>query len=141
MGVGSIRGSRLHPRTDRFQQKVELRADLLITQPVFDPDALLRFLDEVEKHEIPIMAGIWPLASAIATPCSAERGAGRGDSRGGLAADGSDGTREEQMQVGIEIARQGAAGPLHDRVAGIQVSAPFGRIETALAVIEGWEVE
>jgi methionine synthase / methylenetetrahydrofolate reductase(NADPH) len=44
--------------------------------------------------------------------------------------------REEQLAMGIEIARESVA-RVRDRVAGIQVSAPFGRIETALAVIEG----
>ena len=48
---------------DRFRQKVEAGAEFAITQPVFDPEALLRFLDRVEHHGIPIMAGIWPLAS------------------------------------------------------------------------------
>jgi len=30
---------------------------------VFDVEALLRFLDQVQHHGIPIVAGIWPLAS------------------------------------------------------------------------------
>jgi len=45
-------------------------------------------------------------------------------------------SREGQLAMGIEIARQSVA-QVRDRVAGIQVSAPFGNIETALAVIEG----
>ena len=49
---------------DRFRQKVEAGAEFAITQPVFDPDALLRFLDEVAAATaFPILAGIWPLAS------------------------------------------------------------------------------
>ena len=48
---------------DRFRQKVEAGAEFAITQPVFDPDALLRFLDDVQHHGIPIVAGIWPLVS------------------------------------------------------------------------------
>ena len=48
---------------DRFRQKVEAGAEFAITQPVFDPDALLRMLDDVQQHGIPIMAGIWPLVS------------------------------------------------------------------------------
>ncbi len=36
-----------------------------ITQPVFDVDALYRFLDYIERENIriPIIAGIWPLVS------------------------------------------------------------------------------
>ena len=48
---------------DRFRQKIEAGAEFAITQPVFDPDALLRILDEVQPHGIPIIAGIWPLVS------------------------------------------------------------------------------
>ena len=43
---------------------------------------------------------------------------------------------EDQLKVGIEIARESVEA-VADRVAGIQVSAPFGKISTALAVIEG----
>ena len=49
---------------DRFRQKVDAGAEFAITQPVFDPEALLRFLDEVQQLlGIPILAGIWPLVS------------------------------------------------------------------------------
>ena len=44
--------------------------------------------------------------------------------------------REDQRKMGIEIARESVE-RVRDRVAGIQVSAPFGNIETAWAVIEG----
>ena len=40
-----------------------------------------------------------------------------------------------QLVVGIQIARESVS-RVRDRVAGIQVSAPFGKIETAWAVIE-----
>ena len=42
-------------------------------------------------------------------------------------------TREAQRETGIAIARESAAA-VRDRVAGIQVSAPFGNVETALLV-------
>ena len=45
-------------------------------------------------------------------------------------------SREDQLKMGIEIARESVE-RVRDRVAGIQVSAPFGKIATALAVIEG----
>ncbi len=48
------------------------------------------------------------------------------------------GGREEQLQVGVEIAQESVR-RVSDRIAGIQVSAPFGNVNTALAVIEGWE--
>ena len=48
---------------DRFRQKIESGAEFAITQPVFDPEALLRMLDEVQQYGVPIVAGIWPLIS------------------------------------------------------------------------------
>ena len=43
----------------RLEKKVAAGSRFIVTQPVFDPDALLRFLDRVEKHEktIPVVAG------------------------------------------------------------------------------------
>ncbi|MEI8373372.1 MAG: bifunctional homocysteine S-methyltransferase/methylenetetrahydrofolate reductase [Planctomycetota bacterium] len=120
---------------DRFRQKIESGAEFAITQPVFDPDALLRMLDEVQHHGIPIVAGIWPLISyrnalfmrnevpgVVVPDAIMER----------MAAVTS---REDQLAAGIEIARESVA-RIRDRVAGIQVSAPMGNIETAWAVIE-----
>jgi homocysteine S-methyltransferase len=44
-------------------------------------------------------------------------------------------SREDQRKTGIEIARECVA-KVRDRLAGIQVSAPFGNIDTALAVTD-----
>lgn len=123
---------------DRFHEKVDAGAEFAITQPVFDPEALLRFLDEVEKYEIPIMAGIWPLASYRNAQFMQNEVPGVEIPDSIMERMEAAGTREEQLQVGVEIAQE-AVRQVHDRIAGIQVSAPFGKIETALAVIEGWE--
>ena len=119
---------------DRFRQKIESGAEFAITQPVFDPEALLRMLDDVQHHGIPIVAGIWPLVSyrnalfmrnevpgVVVPDAVMER----------MAAVTS---REDQLATGIQIARESVA-RVRDRVAGIQVSAPMGNIETAWAVI------
>src|SRR5690606_25109031 len=67
IGVGanpasSDRDYELH----RFYWKVEAGAEFAITQPVFDPEQLLAFIDEPKTRGIwiPIVAGIWPLVSA-----------------------------------------------------------------------------
>ena len=121
---------------DRFRNKVDSGAEFAITQPVFDPNALLRFLDEVQRYNIPIIAGIWPLVSYRNASFM------RNEVPGVIVPDAvmermaSVESREGQLAMGIDIARESVA-RVRDRVAGIQVSAPFGRIETALAVIEG----
>mgnify|MGYP005837258593 CR=1 FL=1 len=125
----------LERELDRFRQKVEAGAEFAISQPVFDPDALLRFLDRVQHLGVPVIAGIWPLASyrnalfmrnevpGVVVPDSVmERMA-------------SQESREGQLAMGIEIARE-SVGRVRDRVAGIQVSAPTGKVDIALAVIE-----
>ena len=122
---------------DRFRRKVEAGAEFAITQPVFDPDALLRFLDEVQPLGLPILAGIWPLASYRNASFM------RNEVPGVIVPDSimermaSVDRREDQLAIGIEIARESVA-RVRDRVSGIQVSAPLGNIETAWAVIEGW---
>jgi homocysteine S-methyltransferase len=120
---------------ERFRRKIEAGAEFAITQPVFDPDALLRFLDEVERYNLPILAGIWPLISYRNAAFMRNEVPGVTVPDAVMERMAAVESREGQLAVGIEIARESAA-RLRGRVAGIQVSAPFGRIETALAVIE-----
>ena len=135
IGVGLDPTALDRPRElDRFRKKVEAGAEFAITQPVFDPEALLRFLDEVERHGVPIIAGIWPLVSYRNASFM------RNEVPGVVVPDAimqrmaSVESREGQLAVGIEIARESVA-RVRDRIAGIQVSAPFGNIDAACAVI------
>jgi len=120
---------------DRFRRKVEAGAEFAITQPVFDPEPLFRFLDAVSDYGIPVIAGIWPLASYRNAVFM------RNEVPGVVVPDSvmermeAVTSREDQRRVGIEIARE-MRDRVRDRVAGIQVSAPFGNVHTALAVIE-----
>ncbi|MDR3182369.1 MAG: bifunctional homocysteine S-methyltransferase/methylenetetrahydrofolate reductase [Planctomycetaceae bacterium] len=122
---------------DRFRKKIDAGAEFAITQPVFDPDALISFLDEIGECPIPVIAGIWPLASyrnaefmqnevpGVVVPESAMQRMQAVAKK----------PKEEQLAVGIDIAREMIA-QVRGRVSGVQVSAPFGRIEIALAVLE-----
>jgi methionine synthase I (cobalamin-dependent)/5,10-methylenetetrahydrofolate reductase len=47
----------------RFRYKIEAGADFAVTQPVFHPDALERFLEAAGPLDIPVVAGIWPFTS------------------------------------------------------------------------------
>jgi methionine synthase / methylenetetrahydrofolate reductase(NADPH) len=44
-------------------------------------------------------------------------------------------SREDQLAMGIQIARESVT-RVRDRIAGIQVSAPFGNIDAACKVME-----
>jgi homocysteine S-methyltransferase len=125
----------LDREVDRFGQKVEAGAEFAITQPVFDADALLRFLDRVQQFPIYIVAGIWPLASYRNAQFLQNEIPGVEIPEAILQRMASVTSREDQLKMGVEIARESVES-VRDRVSGIQVSAPFGKIETALAVIE-----
>ena len=122
---------------DRFRQKVAAGAEFAVTQPVFDTEALLRFLDEVDPYGLPILAGIWPLVSYRNASFMRNKVPGVVVPDAVMERMAAVESREGQLALGIEIAREAVA-RIRSRVAGIQVSAPLGKIETAAAVIEGW---
>ena len=47
----------------RLREKKAAGAELVMTQPVYDPDVLLRFLDDVAPLGLPVLVGLLPLAS------------------------------------------------------------------------------
>lgn len=121
---------------ERFHLKVDAGAEFAITQPVFDAEALFWFLDRIDKeHRIPIIAGIWPLASYRNATFMNNEVPGVEIPDSIMKRMEAEETREGQLATGIQIARESVE-TVRDRVSGIQVSAPFGRIETALAVME-----
>lgn len=137
IGVGLDPTALDHRRElDRFRRKVEAGAEFAITQPVFDPDALLRFLDEAQGFGIPIVAGVWPLASLRNAMFLKNEVPGVIIPDAIVQRMASVSGREEQLAMGVRIARESVR-RVQDRVAGIQVSAPLGKIATALAVLEG----
>ncbi|MDO4571178.1 MAG: bifunctional homocysteine S-methyltransferase/methylenetetrahydrofolate reductase [Planctomycetia bacterium] len=119
---------------DRFFRKVEAGAEFAITQPVFAPEILLEILEQVKSCNIPIIAGIWPLASyrnaffmktevpGVVVPDSIMERMERHE------------TKEAQLAEGILIARE-AIEQIRSHVAGIQVSAPFGNIDIVKRVL------
>ena len=113
---------------DRFRQKVEAGAEYAVTQPVFDPDALLRLLDQVQGlvKDIPVIAGVWPLASLRNAQFMKNEVPGVVIPDAIMERMAAAQTREEQLATGIQIARESVA-RIRDRVAGIQVSAPSAR--------------
>ncbi len=121
---------------ERFRRKAEAGAEFAISQPVFDPEALLRFLDDVQPLGVPIVAGIWPLASLRNAQFMQNEVPGVEIPEAIMQRMASVESREDQLQMGVQIARESVE-RIRDRVAGIQVSAPLGKIATALAVLDG----
>jgi len=119
----------------RFQWKVEAGAEYAITQPVFDPAQLETFLKSIESLRIPIVAGIWPLVSARNAEFLANEVPGVTVPQAVLdrMKHANAKSKEHALAEGIAIAREMLA-RVRDAVQGVQVSAPFGRIELALEV-------
>ena len=122
----------------RFAWKVEAGAEYAVTQPVFDLAQLDRFLARIEAFRIPVVAGIWPLVSlrnaeflanevpGISVPDEVLERMRRASAKG----------KEEGLAEGVAIAREMLAA-VAERVQGVQVSAPLGRVPVALDVIGG----
>jgi len=126
----------LEREIDRYFRKIDAGAEFAITQPVFDPEALLRFLDRVEtyRRKIPVLAGVWPLISFKNAEFMNNEVPGVVVPKAILDRMSRCRTREDGRKAGIEIAR-GIVERIADRVSGFQVSAPMGQVETALAVL------
>jgi methionine synthase I (cobalamin-dependent)/5,10-methylenetetrahydrofolate reductase len=119
----------------RFHWKVEAGAEYAITQPVFDPAQLERFLESTHDVRIPVIAGIWPLVSARNAEFLANEVPGVTVPPAVLARmrKASERSKEHAVEEGIAIAREALA-RVKGAVSGCQVSAPFGKVELALAV-------
>jgi homocysteine S-methyltransferase len=127
------------PRTelDRAHQKAQAGTEYFITQPVWDADQLERFLDELQKTAVPVILGVWPLASYRNALFLANEVPGVVIPQAILdkmesIVDKEAGRQEGVAQVRTIIER------FRGRVAGIQVSPPFGNVRTALEVVAGW---
>ncbi|MDX2087921.1 MAG: bifunctional homocysteine S-methyltransferase/methylenetetrahydrofolate reductase [Kofleriaceae bacterium] len=119
----------------RLEDKKLAGAELVMTQPVYDPRTLERFLDDVKPLGLPVMVGILPLAShrnaeflhnevpGMAIPSEYRE-------RMAKVAAGPAARAE-----GIKIAQEALAAVKH-RVQGTYVMPPFNRVDSALAVLE-----
>ena len=119
----------------RFEWKVDAGAEYAITQPVFDAAQLERFLKRIEHVRIPIIAGIWPLVSVRNAEFLANEVPGVSVPEEIIARmrKANERSKEHAVAEGIAIAREMLA-RVRASVQGVQVSAPFGKVELALEV-------
>ncbi len=122
----------------RLEWKVKAGAEYAITQPVFDVRQLETFLGRIESLHLPVVAGIWPLLSyrnaqfmnnevpGVSVPDDVMERMRVASEKG----------KEFGLREGVLIARE-TLERVRDRVAGVQVSAPLGRIDLALQVFDG----
>jgi homocysteine S-methyltransferase len=125
----------LEKEIERSFKKAEAGAEYFITQPVFDVGLLLYFVEKIKQTGKPVIVGIWPLSSyrnalfldnevpGVSIPMEIQE-------RMKAVTD-----KDEARQEGIRIARE-IISEISGHVDGVQVSPPFGRLETALRVLE-----
>lgn len=119
----------------RLERKVANGADLVMTQPVYDPRVMERFLDDTRHLDVPVLMGLLPLASHRNAEFLHENVPGVNipdDVRARMkAAGGGDGGRAE----GVKIAQE-ALLSMRDRIQGAYVMPPFGRYQMAIDLLE-----
>ena len=120
----------------RFGYKVEAGADFAITQPVFNPETLERFLEQTPTDGIPIVAGIWPFLSlrnaeflanempGVDVPSETVERMRRAH------ASGPEATAEEGVAIALEMIEATRA-----FVQGFHLTAPHRKVELALRVL------
>src|SRR5262245_48240888 len=120
----------------RFEYKVEAGAEFAITRPVFDAATFERLHKRIESCGIPLLAGVWPFESLIDAEFMANEVPGVSVPDQVLErmrrADGA----EAAAAQGIAIARE-TINTIRTMVQGVHIAAPGGRIDSALAVLDG----
>jgi homocysteine S-methyltransferase len=104
-----------------------------VTQPVFDIEQFMAFIDRVGHVKIPIIAGIWPLASYRNAEFMNNEVPGVHVPDSILDRMRKTDTKESARAEGIAIAQE-MLEALLPHLAGAQISAPFGRYSTAIEV-------
>jgi len=138
IGVGANPGAiNLDYEISRFRWKVEAGAEFTITQPVFDVQLLEDFLSRIESYRVPVLAGVWPLASLRNAEFMHNEvpGARVPDEIMERMRRAQEVSPERARDEGIAIAQE-TIRRIKDMVQGIQVSPPLGKYETALKVLE-----
>jgi homocysteine S-methyltransferase len=122
----------------RLDWKVKAGAEYAITQPVFDVRQLEHFLSRIEDMHLPVVAGIWPLLSYRNAQFMNNEvpGVSVPDDVMERMRIASEKSKEHAMHEGVTIARETLT-RVRERVAGVQVSAPLGRVDLALEVFDG----
>jgi len=120
----------------RFEYKVEAGAVFAITRPVFDVESCERFLRRVESARLPIVLALMPFASVVDAEFMANEVPGIRVPDQVL--DRMRGARSFSNCIfrGIAIARETLVA-VRGLVQGVHIAAPGGRIDAALAVLDG----
>jgi len=119
----------------RLDWKIEAGAEYMITQPVFDIRILEQFMRRIAHVRIPLICGIWPLVSYRNAEFMNNEVPGASVPPEILERMRRTTTKEEGFAEGVKIARE-TYERVRGEVAGVQLSAPLGRIEGIFMMLE-----
>jgi len=123
---------------ERYGLKVEAGCGFFFSQPVFEPDVLQLFLDRVDVFpRVPFLVGILPIVSSKNAEFLHNEVPGMQipqEVRDRLRAAP---TREEQREIGIEVAQNALRAVKDDsRIQGAYIFPPFGSYRAVRRVLE-----
>jgi homocysteine S-methyltransferase len=120
----------------RFEYKVEAGAEFAITRPVFDAATFHRLYKRLESARVPILVGIRPFENIIDAEFMANEVPGIRVPDQVLDRMRRARNEDEAFAQGIAIARETLVA-VRGMVQGVDIAAPGGRIDAALAVLDG----
>ncbi len=135
IGVGANPGAiNLDEELKRLDWKIEAGAEYIVTQPVFDVRILERFMKRIEHVKLPLLCGIWPLVSYRNAEFMNNEVPGASVPADIMDRMRKTTTKEEGFAEGVRIARE-TYEHVKGEVAGVQLSAPMGRIDGIAMII------
>jgi homocysteine S-methyltransferase len=138
LATGAEPGALAYEREiERLGQKKAAGAELVMTQPVYDPAVLDRFLKDIEPLGLPVLVGLLPLASYRNAEFLHNEVPGMQVPEAVRERMRKAGSGVQARKEGVAIARE-MLGAVRDRVAGAYVMPPLEKYELALEVIDGF---
>ena len=137
IGVGANPGAiNMDEELRRLDWKIEAGAEYIITQPVFDLRILERFMKRIAHIKQPLLCGIWPLVSYRNAEFMNNEVPGASVPPEIMERMRRTTTKEEGFAEGVAIARD-TFEQVRGEVAGVQLSAPMGRIDGIFSILGG----
>ncbi|MBI4719639.1 MAG: bifunctional homocysteine S-methyltransferase/methylenetetrahydrofolate reductase [Chitinivibrionia bacterium] len=121
----------------RFHEKVKAGAEFALTQPVYDPSLLERFLELTAGSPIPVLVGILPLTSHKNAEFLHNEVPGMHIPQRVRDAMAKAPTGDKARELGIKISQEALAGCRSlPRIAGAYIMPPFGKYDSVLRIMD-----
>jgi homocysteine S-methyltransferase len=125
----------MEKEVERLEEKIAVGAEYVMTQPVYDPRTLERFLGMIAHLDVPLLVGILPLYSHRNAEFLHNEVPGMripDDIRERMRKAGSG---EKAQAEGVSIAQE-ATLAAREKAQGVYIMPPFNKVDLAVRVIE-----